>query len=124
KSHTTQLVRNVRRVYVQQISDPVNSAHEILFRKHPPATQSTEAIHFCQPVRDDELPAKLERSFGYVLEQQIQIYFIHQNTRANGSRNFPDVPQRMFDRTGATRIMEICQHDETRLRSERSLDGM
>ena len=53
-----------------------------------------------------------------MIEQSLKVHFINQDARAYFRRHLTDLSQGVVIGEGAARIVQIAEHDETRLRSD------
>src|ERR1043166_2808644 len=117
KRDDTQTFTRMNRRRRKQIVQQPHSSRELGCGKDPPATQPTQPKRLRQTTRDDKLLAQMKRSSRRHFKQRLDVNLINQNTRTNTSRNLTDLLQRRIVRQHTTRIVQVRQHDQPRVRS-------
>src|SRR6476620_3836841 len=90
-------------------------SREFRFSKDPTAAQSAETECFCEAAGNNKLWSKFEGSAGAPFKQCLDIDFINEHTCAIPPRKFSNSSQRLIARQNAAWIMQIRQHNQSRV---------
>ena len=102
----------------KKIVQPPHSLCQLRFGQYPPTAKTAQPISLGQTAGDHEVLSIVKRARHRRMMQAFQINLVDQNPRAHFTGQIADLAQTLFAGQRARRVMHICNHNQSSLRSK------